>query len=249
LPNRKTDSNNTGGISTDYIGGNYGPDWNWAEAGHARREQSAREHERWQRGLIWTLQNHPSLPATIRSNYARWGLPADEFTDNGHWPHQIYVREARRMVSDYVMTRANCTGGATAPDSAGLAAYTMDSHNVQRHVKNGFVKNEGDVQDRTAGPYAVSYRSLVPRAGECENLLVPWCLSASHIAFGSIRMEPVFMILSQSAATAAALAIDRNASVQQVPYQVLRERLLKDGQMLEPVKPPARPKQANQPPN
>jgi len=249
LPNRKTDSNNTGGISTDYIGGNYGPDWNWAEAGYARRDQSARDHERWQRGLLWTLQNHPSVPAAIRDIYARWGLPADEFRDNGHWPYQIYVREARRMVSDYVMIRANCTGKAIAPDSVGLAAYTMDSHNVQRHVKSGFVKNEGDVQDRTAGPYPVSYRSIIPRVGECENLLVPWCLSASHIAFGSIRMEPVFMILSQSSATAAVLAIDQNSSVQALPYVMLRERLLKDGQVLEYVKAPPRLKQATVAPN
>jgi lysophospholipase L1-like esterase len=232
MPNRKTDSNNASGMSTDYIGGNYGPDWNWAEASHERREQAAREHEKWQRGLIWTLQNHPSIPLTIRNAYANWGLPADEFTDNNNWPHQIYVREARRMVSDYVMKQANCSGETMAPDSVGLAAYTMDSHNVQRHVRNGIVKNEGDVQYPTAGPYPVSYRSIVPRVGECENLLVPWCLSASHIAFGSIRMEPVFMILGQSAATAAALAIDSNVSVQALDYHKLAAVLNVDGQKL-----------------
>ena len=232
MPNRKTDSNNAGGMSTDYIGGNYGPDWNWAEASHARREEAALEHEKWQRGLIWTLQNHPSVPSSIRNAYANWGLPADEFADNGHWPHQIYVREARRMVSDYVMTQANCLRNTIADDSVGLAAYTMDSHNVQRHVKNGFVKNEGDVQYPTAGPYPVSYRSIVPRVGECENLLVPWCLSASHIAFGSIRMEPVFMILGQSAATAAVLAIDDDVSVQALSYNKLAAALKADGQKL-----------------
>jgi len=232
MPNRKTDSNNASGMSTDFVGGNYGPDWNWAEASHARREQSAREHEKWQRGLIWTLQNHPAVPSAIRNAYASWGLPADEFTDNGHWPYQIYVREARRMVSDYVMTEANCLLTEVVPDSVGLAAYTMDSHHTQRHVKNGFVKNEGDVQYPTATPYPIAYRSIVPRGGECENLLVPWCLSASHIAFGSIRMEPVFMILSQSAATAAALAIDNRVSVQALDYKRLAAVLKIDGQKL-----------------
>jgi lysophospholipase L1-like esterase len=232
MPNRKTDSNNASGMSTDFIGGNYGPDWNWAEASHARREQSAREHEKWQRGLIWTLQNHPAVPSSIRNAHANWGLPADEFADNDHWPYQIYVREARRMVSDYVMTQSNCLLEVIVPDSVGLAAYTMDSHNTQRHVKNGFVKNEGDVQHPTAGPYPIAYRSIVPRVGECENLLVPWCLSASHISFGSIRMEPVFMILGQSAATAAALAIDDNVSVQVLNYPTLAAALKTDGQKL-----------------
>lgn len=232
MPNRKTDSNNASGLSTDFIGGNYGPDWNWAEASHARREQSAREHEKWQRGLIWTLQNHPSVPSSIRNAYANWGLPADEFADNNHWPYQIYVREARRMISDYVMTEVNCLLTEVVPDSVGLAAYTMDSHNTQRHVKNGMVKNEGDVQHPTAGPYPIAYRAIVPRVGECENLLVPWCLSASHIAFGSIRMEPVFMILGQSAATAAALAIDDNVSVQALNYAKLAAVLNADGQKL-----------------
>jgi lysophospholipase L1-like esterase len=232
MPNRKTDSNNASGLSTDFIGGNYGPDWNWAEASHARREQSAREHEKWQRGLIWTLQNHLSVPSSIRNAHANWGLPADEFTDNDHWPYQIYVREARRMVSDYVMTEANCLLTEVVPDSVGLAAYTMDSHNTQRHVRNGMVKNEGDVQHPTAGPYPIAYRSIIPRVGECENLLVPWCLSASHIAFGSIRMEPVFMILGQSAATAAALAIDAEVSVQELNYATLAAVFKVDGQKL-----------------
>lgn len=232
MPNRKTDGNNASGMSTDFIGANYRPGWNWAEATHAEREKSAREHELWQRGLIWTLQNHPNIPAAIRNAYSRWGLPADEFTDNGNWPYQIYVREARRMVSDYVMTEANCSHQAVAADSIGLAAYTMDSHNTQRYVRNGMVKNEGDIQFAIGGPYPVSYRSIVPRKGQCENLLVPWCLSASHIAFGSIRMEPVFMILSQSAATAAALAIDDNISVQALDYQKLAAVLRADGQKL-----------------
>ncbi len=236
MPNRKTDSNNTGGISTDFIGGNYGPGWDWTTLDHDERLALAKKHENWQRGLVWTLQNHPRVPAQIRSNYAKWGLPADEFTDNGNWPWQLYVREARRMVSDYVMNQHHCTGALVAPDSVGLAAYAMDSHNVQRHVKNGMVKNEGDVQLPLASPYPVSYRSIIPRAGECTNLLVPWSLSASHMAFGSIRMEPVFMNLAQSAAIAASLAIDGNLPVQAVDYPQLRSHLLAAGQSLgDPV--------------
>jgi lysophospholipase L1-like esterase len=232
MPNRKTDSNNTGGISTDYIGKNYGPGWNWATLNHDQRLALAKQHENWQRGLIWTLQNHPRVPSAIRSSYSAWGLPADEFTDNGNWPWQLYVREARRMVSDYVMNQSHCSGGTVAADSIGLAAYSMDSHHTQRHVKNGMVKNEGDVQMTVPNPYPVAYRSIVPKSVECKNLLVPWSLSASHMAFGSIRMEPVFMILSQSAAIGADLAIRDNLAVQQVPYSKLRPALAAAGQAL-----------------
>lgn len=232
MPNRKTDSNNDSGISNNSIGANYGKDWNWTTLNHDERLALAKKHEHWQRGLLWTLQNHPRVPENIRKQYSIWGLPRDEFIDNNHWPHQIYVREGRRMVSDFVMTEHHCTRRQPVPDSIGLAAYTMDSHNVQRHVKNGMVKNEGDVQLRIPGPYPVSYRAIVPKKGECENLLVPWSLSASHMAFGSIRMEPVFMILSQSAATAADIAIDLGTPVQQVPYGKLKQQLVKDGQTL-----------------
>ncbi|MBX3740574.1 MAG: FAD-dependent oxidoreductase [Akkermansiaceae bacterium] len=234
MPNRKTDSNNTGAVSTDYIGRNYGPGWNWATLNHAQRTALAKEHENWQRGLIWTLQNHPRVRARHPDGlYPTWGLPKDEFTDNGNWPYQLYVREARRMVSDYVMSTKNCRGTEVAPDSVGMAAYTMDSHHVQRYVNaNGFVRNEGDVQDRTNGPYPISYRSIVPKQGECENLLVPWCLSSSHMAFGSIRMEPVFMGLGQSSATAASIAIDDGLTVQQVPYAKLVVKMRADRQAL-----------------
>ena len=234
MPNRKTDSNNTGGISNNPVGLNYGKDWDWTTLNHDERLALAKKHEHWQRGLLWTLQNHPRVPEKIREEYSKWGLPKDEFTDNGHWPHQLYVREARRMVSDLVMTEHHCMRRETVPDSIGLAAYTMDSHNVQRIVRNGMVKNEGDVQHRIPGPYPVSYRAIVPKKGECENLLVPWSLSASHMAFGSIRMEPVFMILSQSAATAADIAIAKEIPVQAVPYEELRKRLLAEDQRLEP---------------
>jgi hypothetical protein len=237
MPNRKTDSNNAGGISNNPVGLNHGKDWDWTTLNHDERLALARKHEHWQRGLMWTLQNHPRVPEKIRKEHSKWGLPKDEFADNGHWPHQLYVREARRMVSDFVMNENHCLRRQPVPESIGLAAYTMDSHNVQRHVKNGMVKNEGDVQLRIPGPYPVSYRAIVPKQGECENLLVPWSLSASHMAFGSIRMEPVFMILSQSAATAADIAIQNGIPVQEVPYEVLQKRLLADGQRLGLEKP------------
>jgi hypothetical protein len=232
MPNRKTDSNNTGGISNNPVGLNHGDGWDWTTLNHDQRLALAKKHEHWQRGLMWTLQNHPRVPEQIRKEYSKWGLPKDEFTDNNHWPHQLYVREARRMVSDFVMNEHHCLHREPVPESIGLAAYTMDSHNVQRHVKNGMVKNEGDIQLRIPGPYPVSYRAMVPKKGECENLLVPWSLSASHMAFGSIRMEPVFMILSQSAATAAGIAIESGIAVQDVPYDALHKRLIEDGQRL-----------------
>lgn len=233
MPNRKTDSNNVGGISTDFIGMNYGDDWNWATLNHDEREKLAAKHRDWQLGLVWTVQNHPRIPENIRKSYGVWGLPKDEFADNGHWPYNLYVREARRMRSDLVMTEAHCKNQTAVDDPVGMGAYTLDSHNTQRVVHNGMVKNEGDIQTYISGkPYGISYRSIVPKADQCENLLVPWALSASHIAFGSIRMEPVFMVLSQSAATAAAMAIDDGTSVQQVPYDKLRTRLLADDQRL-----------------
>jgi hypothetical protein len=234
IPNHKTDSNNTGGISCDWIGGNYGEGWNWATLNHTEREALAAKHRDWQLGLVWTLQNHPRVPENIRKDTAPWGLAKDEFADNGHWPYNLYVREARRMVSGFVMTEKHCDRTIPVEDPVGMGAYTLDSHNTQRFVHNGMVKNEGDIQTHLKDkPYGISYRSIVPKVGECENLLVPWALSATHIAFGSIRMEPVFMILSQSAATAACMAIDSGTSVQDVPYADLRERLLKDDQRLE----------------
>lgn len=239
MPNRKTDSNNDSGVSTDFIGKNYShlppddPDyWDWSTLNHQQRAVLAARHRDWQLGLIWSVQNHPRVPLTIRTTWGKWGLPADEFTDNGHWPYNLYVREARRMISDYVMTEHNALGSITAPDSVGMGAYVLDSHNTQRFVYNGQVKNEGDIQKTVPAPYPISYRSIVPAAGQCENLLVPWCTSSSHISFGSIRMEPVFMILGQSAATAACFAIDGDIPVQQVDYPQLALRLTADGQVL-----------------
>ena len=233
MPNRKTDSNNTGGISTDLIGGNYGDGWDWSTLNHEEREKVAEKHKDWQLGLVWTVQNHERVPEDIRKMYAKWGLPKDEFVDNGHWPYNLYVREARRMVSDFIMTEGHCRNKLPVEDPVALGAYTLDSHNTQRFVHNGMVVNEGDIQLYLRGkPYGISYRSIVPKADECENLLVPWSLSSTHIAFGSIRMEPVFMILGQSAGTAACMAIDNKTSVQAVPYADLKKKLLADGQKL-----------------
>ncbi len=234
VPNRKSDSNNTGGFSCDLIGGNYGKDWNWATLSHAEREVLAAKHRDYQLGLVWTVQNHPRVPEAIRKSYEMWGLAKDEFPNNGHWPYNLYVREARRMVSDLVMDEAHCKLKIPVEDPVGQGAYTLDSHNTQRFVHNGMVMNEGDIQTHLNGkPYGISYRSIVPKVGECENLLVPWALSASHIAFGSIRMEPVFMVLGQSAGTAASMAIDDNIPVQKVPYEKLRDKLIADGQKLK----------------
>jgi len=233
MPNKKTDSNNVGGISTDFIGENYGKDWDWSTLDHKQREALAARHRDWQLGMVWTLQNHPRVPAKTRASYAQWGLAKDEFQDNGNWPYNLYVREARRMKSSVVMTEAHCKNKILVKDPVGMGAYALDSHNTQRFVHNGMVRNEGDIQTHIGGkPYGISYRSIVPEAAECENLLVPWALSSTHIAFGSIRMEPVFMVLGQSAGTAASFAIDGKMSVQAVPYAKLRQRLLTDDQRL-----------------
>jgi hypothetical protein len=238
MPNNKTDSNNRNGISTDYIGGNYDLEtgWNYAEADYASREEMLQAHVDYQMGLVWTLQNHPRVPQAIRNSTSNWGLPADEFTDNGNWPNQIYVREARRMVGDVVINEnhVNQLPGYEFADSIGMGGYNMDSHHVQRHVGiDGKVINEGDVQvPPQNGPYPLSYRAIVPQRGEAENLLVPVAVSATHIAYGSLRMEPVFMALGQSAGAAAAIVAGRELPVQDLPYGLLRSRLVRENQIL-----------------
>ncbi len=230
MPNRKTDANNNHGFSTDFIGQNY----NYPEASYSEREAIIATHRLYQQGLCWTLANHPRVPKTIRQQVALWGMCRDEFLEGSGWQEQLYIREARRMVSDYVMTQHHCQGRETASDSVGLAAYTMDSHNQQRYVDpEGSVRNEGDVQVGGFSPYPISYRSITPKESECANLLVPVCLSASHIAFGSIRMEPVFMVLGQSAATAASLSIEGACSVQAISYDILATQLTEEDQILQ----------------
>jgi len=230
IPNHKTDTNNHGPMSTDNIGMNY----DYPEATYERRREILCEHENYQKGWLYFIANDPHMPADVREKMSRWGFAKDEFTDNGNWPHQIYVREARRMIGSFVMTENELLKKRPTPDSVGMGSYTIDSHNVQRYITpEGFVQNEGDIGVGLKAPYEIAYGSLVPKRAECENLLVPVCVSASHIAFGSIRMEPVFMILGQSAATAAVLALDQGIAVQEVKYPDLRDRLLKDGQVLE----------------
>ena len=230
MPNRKTDTNNHGPFSTDNIGMNY----DYPEASYQRRKEIIREHEIYQKGLMYFMANDPRVPEDVRTAMSKWGLAKDEFKDSGGWPHQIYVREARRMIGRYVMTEHDCLDRKETPESVGMGSYTLDSHNVQRYVTpEGHVQNEGDIGVKTPRPYRVAYGSIVPKRTQCENLLVPVCVSSSHIAFGSIRMEPVFMILGQSAATAACMSIDRGVAVQDLPYEALKERLLADGQVLE----------------
>lgn len=229
MPNRKTDVNNNFGFSTDNIGMNY----DYPDGDYVTREKIINDHIHYQKGLMWTLATNPRVPERIRNEINRWGLAKDEFKGTGGWPHQMYVREARRMISDYVMTQHDCQGRKKCEDPVGLGAYNMDSHHTQRYVdENGHARNEGDVQVGVS-PYPIAYRSIVPKENECSNLLVPVCLSASHISYGSIRMEPVFMVLGQSAATAACQSIDADVSVQKIDYAKLRERLLADKQVLE----------------
>jgi hypothetical protein len=229
MPNRKTDTNNRTGFSTDFIGQNY----SYPEASYEEREKILERHRQYQKGLMWTLAYHPRMAEHIREEVSRWGTCKDEFQREDGWQQQLYIREARRMIGEYVMTQANCEGLEVVDDPVGLGAYGMDSHHTQRYVTpDGFVKNEGNVEARVASPYPISYRSIIPKKDECTNLLVPICLSASHIAFGSIRMEPVFMVLGQSAATAACLAIDEKIDIQGLDYDKLGDRLVSDKQRL-----------------
>lgn len=221
MPNRKTDINNYGAFSTDMIGEN----WNYPEASYEEREKIIKEHIDYTKGLLYFVGHDERIPLFIRTEMLKWGYPKDEYVNNGHWSPQLYVREARRMVSDVVMTEHHCLGKEVVEDGIAYAAYSMDSHNCDRVVIDGCVRNEGDVQIKNIIPYPISYRSIVPKRSEITNLFVPFCLSASHIAFGSIRMEPVFMVLSQVSATAASMAIDNNCKVQDVDYKVLNAEL------------------------
>lgn len=230
IPNAKTDTNNHGAFSMDGIGMNYG----YPTGSDTQRRKIADAQRRYQQGLLWFMQNDPRSPADVRAAMAPWGLCRDEFTGNANWPREMYIREARRMISDFVMTEPHLRGSVASPRPVGMGSYNMDSHNVRRYVDaRGFARNEGDIQVDPGRSYPISYDAIVPRRGEADNLLVPVALSASHIAYGSIRMEPVFMILGQSSAAAALLAIDRQVAVQDVPYDPLREQLLGQGQILE----------------
>ena len=229
IPNRKTDTNNHGPFSMDYIGMNY----DYPEASYERRKEIIKAHEDYQKGLLYFVANDPRVPNEIQEEMQNWGLAKDEFQDNGNWPRQLYIRESRRMLGVYVSTENDVLAKSEVPSPVGMGSYAMDSHNIQRYVtSDGYVQNEGDVGVHPQAPYAISYGSIIPKREECQNLLVPVCVSSSHIAYGSIRMEPVFMILGQSAAIAACKAIDIDHAVQDIPYKVLKEKLLERGQVL-----------------
>ena len=224
MPNRKTDINNQGPFSTDMIGMNY----NYPDGDYATRANIFQNHVDYTKGLLYFIGHDVRMPVHLREQMLKWGYPKDEYLESQHWTPQLYIREARRMVGEYVMTQANCEGREIVDDGVGMAAYTMDSHNAQRIVWNGMVKNEGDVQIKGVQPFPIAYRSITPDRKECTNLLVPVCLSASHIAYGSIRMEPVFMVLGQSAAMAASLAINKSVGVQEVSIKSLQQQLKED---------------------
>lgn len=241
---QKVDWNNMHAVGSDFVGANY----EYPEASYERRREIEKAHETYIRGFLWTMGNSPRVPEKLRARAAAFGLPKDEFTDNGSWPWMIYIREARRMVGDYVMTQLDCEGKRRADDPVGLGSFGMDSHCVQHIVtEKGKVQNEGVIWRVPPRPYGISYRSIIPKRGECENLFSPICLSASHVAHGSIRMEPVFMALSQSAAIAAGIALDKNLSVQDVPYAELRDKLEAAKQIVRPEswkRPPSQPKRS-----
>ena len=229
IQNHKTDTNNHGAFSSDNIGYNH----DYPDASYERRKEIIKEHENYQKGFYWFLCHDPRVPKDIQAKMNTWGLAKDEFTDNGNWPHQIYVRVARRMVSDFVITENHLTGKLPTPKSIGMGSYQMDSHNIRRYVdESGHARNEGDIQVSPKRAYEIDYGSIVPPEKSVRNLLVPVCVSSSHISYGSIRMEPVFMILGQSAATAAVHSQQEGVPVQKISYEKLKERLEKDGQVL-----------------
>ncbi len=230
IPNRKTDTNNHGPFSSDNIGMNY----EYPNASYERRKEIFREHESYQKGLLYFVANDTRVPVDVREEMKKWGLARDEFKDNGNWPYLLYIREARRLIGEYITTENDVLGKRVVPRPVGIGSYTLDSHNVQRYVTDeGYVQNEGDVGVQPRHPYQISYGSIIPKKEECTNLIVPVCVSASHIAFGSIRMEPVFMIMGQSAAAAASLSIDGKIAIQELNYDVLRKKLISENVILE----------------
>ncbi|HVJ46604.1 MAG TPA: FAD-dependent oxidoreductase [Luteolibacter sp.] len=229
IPRGKTDTNNGGRISTDYAGYSQ----NYPEASYAEREKIAKAHENYIRGYLHFLATDPRVPEKVRNDMKQWGLAKDEFTDNGGWPFQLYVRQARRLVGEYVMTQHDALRKTKFEDSVGMASYSLDSHICRRIVDDGIVIQEGGFYQTIPGPYSISYRALVPKVAECENLFVPACCSASHVAYASVRMEPVFMVLGQSSATAAVQAIEEKAAIQKIDIKKLQERLIADKQVLD----------------
>jgi hypothetical protein len=233
IPNDKTDTNNNGAFSTDYIGGNYA----YADGDYATRARIWQAHVDYVQGFLYFLQHDPQVPAALHSAMAPWGLCKDEFTDTGHWPHQLYVREARRMVGEFVVSQKDIQSDLTKPDAIGMGSYNSDSHNIQRIVNaEGFAENEGDMQVSVT-PYQIPYRVILPRRTEVTNLLVPVAFSASHVAYSTLRMEPQYMIIGHAAGVAAKMAIDAGIPVQAVPYAALKAKLSSQRAVFEWVKP------------
>ncbi|MGH9658986.1 MAG: FAD-dependent oxidoreductase, partial [Bryobacteraceae bacterium] len=225
IPNHKVDVNNNGAFSTDNIGGS----WDYPEANYARRAGIWQEHVDYAAGFFYFLAHDPRVPAALQQEVNQWGLARDEFTDTSHWPHQLYVREARRMVGDFVMAQKDLQTDLEKPDPIGMGSYNSDSHNIQRVVtKEGFVRNEGDMQVPVT-PYQIPYRIMVPKRAEAQNLLVPVCFSASHVAYSSVRMEPQYMILGHAAGVAAKMAIAGDKAVQDIDTRALTARLRAQG--------------------
>jgi hypothetical protein len=231
MPNGKTDTNNNGPFSTDHIGANY----DYAEGDRPTRERIRKDHVDYTQGFFCFLAHDPRVPPALQAEAASWGLAKDEFVDNANWPPQLYVREARRMIGSYVMTQKDFLDTVNKPDSVGLGSYNSDSHHCQRGVDaTGAALNEGDFQVPVK-PYAIAYRSLTPVGEQCTNLLVPVCCSASHVGYGTIRMEPVYMILGQASGVAAALACDGHVSVQDVPVDKVQAKLKAQKAVLDPA--------------
>lgn len=229
IQNDKTDTNNYGAISTDYIGGN----WGYPDATYAERAEIVQDHYDYTAGFFYFLGNDPSVPKELRDEMNLWGLAKDEFQDTNNWPRQLYVRESRRMVGEYVMSQADIQTSRTKPDSIGMGSYNSDSHNVQRFMNaDGFAENEGDMQVKVK-PYEIPYRIMLPKKGEVDNLLVPVGMSASHVAYSTVRMEPQYMILGQAAGVAAAMASKNDSAVHDVDTDKLGKRLAELGAVLE----------------
>jgi len=228
LPNGAADVNNQGAFSTDYIGGS----WDYPNASYAKRDQIWQAHKDYQAGLFYFLANDPAVPAAVRAEISAWGLCAAEFADTDHWPRQLYIREDRRMVGEYVMVQQDLQTNLTKPDPIGMGSYNSDSHNVERIVADGFARNEGDMQVAVK-PYQIPYRVMLPKRAEADNLLVPVAFSASHVAYSSVRMEPQYMILGQAAGVAAKMAIDAKLAVQAIDTTALTAKLRTQGAVME----------------
>jgi hypothetical protein len=235
IPNGKTDTNNNGAFSTDYIGGSY----DYPNADHPTREKIWQAHVDYVQGFFYFLQNDPQVPKALHDEMARWGLCKDEFADTANWPRQLYVREARRMIGEYVMSQRDIQTDLTKPDVIGMGSYNSDSHNIQRIVNEaGFVENEGDMQVPVT-PYQIPYRVMLPKKTDATNLLVPVCFSATHVAYSTLRMEPQYMIIGHAAGVAAKMAIDAKVPVQDIDRAALTSTLRQQRAVMEWKKPSA----------